>query len=136
MLHLYRLLKLTLMTNENIRLLLVDDNEINSLFAGIMFNKLNIPFDVACNKSQALGLIEKNTYSLVLLDIQMPIHDGYDIAKEIRSIDSKLPIIAFTSLPEEQVLPKAIDSGMNEYLLKPSAMQELRSILDRYKASA
>ncbi len=121
---------------ENIKLLLVDNSEINSLFAGIMFTKLGIPFDLANTKSQALKLMSKNEYNLVLLDIQMPRDDGYSVARDIRKADPRIPIIAFTTLPEEQVLPKAMDSGMNEYLLKPTAMQELRTILDRYKQSA
>jgi CheY-like chemotaxis protein len=101
-----------------------------------MFSKLGIPFDVANNKAQALEYIKKHDYSLILLDIQMPKDDGYSVARAIRSINAKLPIIAFTTLPEDQVLPKAIDSGMNEYMLKPSAMQELRSMVDRFKLSA
>lgn len=121
---------------DDIRILLVDDNEINSLFAGIMFTKLGILFDIANSKEQAITHIKEHDYHVVLLDIQMPKDDGYSVAKAIREVNSKLPIIAFTSLPEEQVLPRAIGSGMNEYLSKPSAMEELQSIVDRYKKSA
>lgn len=73
---------------------------------------------------------------MVLLDIQMPQHDGYDVAKSVRKINAKIPIIAFTSLPEEQVLPKALHSGMNDYLLKPRAMQELWGIIEKFQQSA
>ncbi len=123
------------MTNE-IKILLIDDHEINSLFTGYMFNKLGIPFGIATNKKQALELITTNEYKMVLLDIQMPNHDGYDVAKAVRKIDPKIPIIAFTSLPEEDVLPKALHSGMNDYLLKPRAMQELWGIIDKFQQSA
>ncbi len=122
--------------NESVRLLLVDDNEMNSLLTGFLFSKLGIPFDVANNKAQALDYINQNNYSLILLDIQMPNDDGYSVARAIRNINAKLPIIAFTTLPEDQVLPRAIDSGMNEYMLKPLAMQELRSMVERFKMSA
>jgi CheY-like chemotaxis protein len=123
------------MTND-VKILLIDDHEINSLFTGYMFNKLGIPFDIASNKRQAIELLNSNTYSLVLLDIQMPKNDGYDVARSVRQIDGKIPIIAFTSLPEDQVLPKAINSGMNDYLLKSEAMQELWGIIDKFQESA
>lgn len=125
-----------LMMKKDIKILLIDDNEINSLFAGIMFSKLGITFNVACNKKQAMEHLSKETYDLILLDIQLPNHDGYDIAREVRLSDHKVPIIAFTSLPEEEVLPKALESGMNEYILKPSGMQELQSLVEHYKQSA
>ncbi|MFT7590378.1 MAG: CheY-like chemotaxis protein [bacterium] len=125
----------TTMTNE-IKILLIDDHEINSLFTGYMFTKLGVPFDVATNKKQALEYITTNTYTLVLLDIQMPNSEGYDVAKSLRQINAKVPIIAFTSLPEEEVLPKALHSGMNDYMLKPKAMQEIWSIITKFKESA
>ncbi|MFT5723820.1 MAG: CheY-like chemotaxis protein [Bacteroidia bacterium] len=123
------------MINE-IKILLIDDHEINSLFTGYMFNKLGIPFDIATNKKQALDLISTKEYTLVLLDIQMPHNDGYDVAKSMRQINPKIPIIAFTSLPEEEVLSKALNSGMNDYLLKPQAMQEIWGIIDKFQQSA
>ena len=123
------------MTND-VKILLIDDHEINSLFTGYMFNKLGIPFDIASNKQRAIELLNSNKYSLVLLDIQMPKHDGYDVAQTVRQIDGKIPIIAFTSLPEDEVLPRAIDSGMNDYLLKSTAMQELWGIIDKFQKSA
>ena len=123
------------MTTE-LKLLLIDDHEINSLFTGYMFTKLGIPFDVATNKRQALDLVDKNEYTLILLDIQMPQNDGYDVARALRTISPKVPIIAFTSLPEDEVLPKALHSGMNDYMLKPQAMQEIWGMIDKFKRSA
>ncbi len=128
-----RLLRLM---NSNIKLLLIDDHEINSLYIGFMFNKLGISFDIATNKKQALELISKNDYTVVLMDIQMPNNDGFDVAKSVRKFNLKVPIIAFTSLPEEEVLPKAIDYGMNDYILKPNGMEQLWGIVDRFRASA
>jgi CheY-like chemotaxis protein len=54
----------------------------------------------------------------------------------MRQINPKIPIIAFTSLPEEEVLSKALNSGMNDYLLKPQAMQEIWGIIDKFQQSA
>ena len=125
----------TTMTTE-LKILLIDDHEINSLFAGYMFTKLGIPFDVATNKQQAINLLKDNSYTLILLDIQMPNHDGYDVAKALRLMSPKVPIIAFTSLPEEEVLPKALNSGMNDYMLKPQAMQEIWGMINKFKQSA
>ena len=121
---------------DEIKILLIDDHEINSLFTGYMFTKLGIPFDVAANKKQALESISANDYTLILLDIQMPNHDGYEISKSLRLVNPKVPIIAFTSLPEEEVLPKALHSGMNDYMLKPKAMQEIWGMITKFKESA
>lgn len=125
----------TTMTNE-IKILLIDDHEINSLFTGYMFNKLGIAFDIATNEQQAINLIQNNKYTVVLLDIQMPNNNGYKLAEAVRQYNHKVPLIAFTSLPEKEVLPQAIQSGMSDYMLKPNGMQELRKMIDSYKLSA
>lgn len=120
----------------DLKILLVDDHEINSLFTGYMFSKLGIPFDIAVNRDQAIALLSKNDYSMVLMDIEMPRYNGYEVAKMLRDINHKIPIVAFTTLPAQEVLPKAFEVGMNDYMLKPNAMQELEDMLDRYKQSA
>jgi len=120
----------------DLKILLVDDHEINNLFTGYLFSKLGIPFDIAVNKDQAIELLSENEYSMVLMDIEMPRYNGYEVAKMLRDINHKIPIVAFTTLPAKEVLPKAFEVGMNDYMLKPNAMQELEDMLDRYKQSA
>ncbi|MCB9261132.1 MAG: response regulator [Flavobacteriales bacterium] len=114
------------------KILIVDDNEINSLFMSIMFSKMGISFDTAQNQKDTLTLLQKNSYKLILLDIHMPKENGYDVARAIRTFDSKTPIVAFTSLPQNAVMVKAMDSGMNEYIHKSTAISQMQDMFEKY----
>lgn len=107
---------------KNIKILLVEDNDLNQLLAIKIFEKWEKDIDIADNGKIAIEKIEKNHYDIILMDIQMPEMDGYDLTRYIRlnmGTKSNIPIIALTAhatLGEEQ---KCLDLGMNDYLTKP-----------------
>jgi CheY-like chemotaxis protein len=83
---------------------------------------------------QALDALEKNTYDAVLMDIQMPVMDGYEATRKIRSnpLYKDLPIIAMTANAMKGDEEKCISSGMNDYTTKPIDSAQLMSTLSRW----
>jgi len=81
--------------------------------------------DEACNGEEALDMIERNDYDLVLLDISMPGKGGFEVLNEIRSSKPGVPVLMFSMHPEEQYALRALRSGASGYLTKESAADEL-----------
>lgn len=107
---------------KDIKILLVEDNELNQLLAIKVFEKWEKEIDIADNGKIAIDKIEKNDYDIILMDIQMPEMDGIELTKYIRTnmgSKSNIPIIALTAhatLAEEK---RSLESGMNDCLSKP-----------------
>jgi two-component system sensor histidine kinase/response regulator len=116
------------------RILLVEDNEINQQVAREMLQDCGFVVDVAENGEIALGLVQKFSYDLVFMDMQMPVMDGVTATREIRKHPQLelLPIVAMTANAMEQDRRKCMDAGMNDFLVKPIDPQELTTILARW----
>ncbi len=120
---------------KNIHVLTVDDSEMNLLVIKMIFKKHGISFDSATSAEDALLLIEKNKYDMVLTDIQMPEMDGIEFAKRIRANtdqqNAKIPIIAITGQVNEEAHEMYLSAGLNDYIIKPFTEIELiEKILD------
>lgn len=103
-------------------ILLVDDNEINLLVAKQFLKKWDVSCDTAKNGDDAIEQLELYEYDMVLMDLQMPVKDGYEASKEIRAKESNyqmIPIIALSASVSTDVTEKVIGAGMNDYLCKP-----------------
>jgi signal transduction histidine kinase/CheY-like chemotaxis protein len=120
---------------ENISILLVEDNPINVLVAKKHLEKWGASIDVAVNGIEALAMLDTTKHKLVLMDLQMPLMDGYEASKKMRDNGVTLPIIAFTAnLPEEiQVLIK--NAGMNDFIVKPFLPDELYKKMAHYASN-
>lgn len=117
------------------RVLLVEDNEINQLYASAVLRNLGCSFDIARDGSIALQKLANHAFDVVLMDIQMPVLDGYETARIIRqspSSYSRIPIIALTANASEHDRQKSLDAGMNEQLSKPFRPDDLRIVLERF----
>lgn len=120
---------------KNIHILTVDDSEMNLLVIKMIFKKHGISFDCVTSAEEALLLIEKNKYDMVLTDIQMPEMDGIEFAKRIRANseqkNAKIPIIAITGQVNEEAHEMYLSAGLNDYVIKPFTEIELiEKILD------
>ncbi|MDG6773243.1 response regulator [Thiomicrorhabdus sp. ZW0627] len=115
-------------------ILLVDDNEINQKLAEELLNSQGIIVTAASNGLEALNLIETQDFDGVLMDCQMPVMDGYEAARNIRSeLGLKnLPIIALTANAMLDDRQKAIDAGMNDYIAKPIRPAEMFNTMARW----
>ncbi len=102
-------------------LLLVEDNEINQMVAQEVLQSAGFTLHIANHGQEALDLLEKNTYDAVLMDIQMPIMDGYTATKSIRAQEkfAHLPIIAMSAHAMKGDKELSIAQGMNDHITKP-----------------
>ena len=108
-----------------VHIMLVEDNKVNQMVALSILNNLSIKVDVANNGIEAMQLLEnKNLYSLIIMDCQMPKMDGYETTRRIRMGEAgvknaSIPIIAMTANAMLGDKQKCIDAGMSDYLTKP-----------------
>ena len=102
-------------------ILLVEDNHVNQIVAGEMLKNFGLTYDIAENGQQAVDIILNNdAYDLVLMDIQMPIMDGYEATRLIRNNGYKnLIICGLSANAMKKDLELAEAAGMNDYLTKP-----------------
>lgn len=113
------------------KILLVEDNFINTEVASGMLKKLGVAVTSCVNGQKALDLLATNTFDLVLMDVQMPVMDGYTATRLIREQEqfSDLPIIALTANAMSDDEEKSIAAGMNAHLAKPIDPQQLKNML-------
>lgn len=110
-------------------ILLVEDNKINQEIILGLLEESGIIIDIANNGSEAIEMFEKKSYELILMDLQMPILDGYEATKIIRSYDTHTPIIALTANAMVEDMEHTKSIGMNEHLNKPVNIEHLYEIL-------
>lgn len=120
---------------KNIRVLIVDDSEMNLLVIKMIFKKHGINFDTAMSAREALQLIDKNKYDMVLTDIEMPEMNGMEFATQIRanpdSKKAKIPLIAITGQVNIKSHEAYLSAGLNDYIIKPfKEMELIEKILD------
>lgn len=114
--------------HEGLRILLVEDNDINRLYAKSILQQWNCSVDIAENGLVAIEKIKNNYYDVVLMDVQMPVMDGYEATRAIRLMDSLMssaPIVALTANATKTDIEKCLSSGMNDYLPKPFTPDDL-----------
>ena len=116
------------------RILLTEDNYTNQLVAVGILEKMGLIIDIAENGLEAVEMAQRGEYDAILMDLQMPEMDGFTATREIRrtKIGQNLPIIAMTAAVMEQDRKDAVDSGMNDYLMKPINVQELMRVLIKW----
>jgi CheY-like chemotaxis protein len=116
------------------RVLLVEDNEINQEVALGQLEDAEVEVDVAENGEMAIRMVQANAYDLVLMDMQMPVMDGIEATRAIRSdprFDS-LPIIAMTANAMAADRDKCLEAGMNDHIPKPIDAKELFRVLSHW----
>jgi CheY-like chemotaxis protein/two-component sensor histidine kinase len=113
------------------KVLLVEDNEINQQVAKELLEQMGLVVDTVDDGVQALRYIEQQRPDLVLMDIQMPVMDGYEATRRIRDLPemSDLPIFAMTANALVGDADKSVRAGMNGHISKPIEPEELYRIL-------
>ncbi len=107
------------------RILLVEDNKINIMVCKQVLEKVDLVVDVAFDGLMAVNMVRENNYDVVLMDIQMPVMDGYTSAMEIRKFNTTLPILALSASVFLEVKNKIFQSGMNGFVFKPFNPEDL-----------
>jgi signal transduction histidine kinase len=113
------------------RVLVVDDDAINRTLATAMLRKLGLPADVAKDGQEAVDMVTAHTYSIVLMDMQMPGMDGVEATQAIRqrALTRQPYIIALTASAFDSDRERCLQAGMNDFLSKPFRIQALREKL-------
>lgn len=116
-----------------LKILLVEDNRINQIVAERFLAKWNCLVDLADNGEQALDRVMENQYDLILMDIQMPVMNGYQAAEAIRQMQGaqhkEVPIIALTADVLPEVKEEALRAGMNDLMTKPFDSKKLYTMI-------
>jgi signal transduction histidine kinase/CheY-like chemotaxis protein len=113
----------------DLSLLLVEDNPLNVLVAQTMLENNGARVDVATNGAEALERLDANRHRLVLMDLHMPVMDGYEATALLRQRGETLPIIALTASMPKEVETEAFAAGLNGVIVKPFSPDELYRVI-------
>lgn len=120
---------------KDLRILLAEDNDINRLYATSILKMWECTADTAENGYVALEKVRNNDYDIILMDIQMPIMDGFEATRAIKKSGApknQIPIIALTANSSSKDIEKCLASGMNDCIGKPFTPENLFRILVKY----
>jgi len=121
-------------TNQ-LSILLVEDNDLNQKLMKITLTKYNYEVTIANNGAEGVELFKNKKFDVILMDLMMPVMDGFEATKEIRRIESEekdriyTPIIAFTANTLNNDRDKCVRGGMDDILEKPFHYDKFRDIL-------
>jgi len=121
----------------SVKVLVVEDNIINQKVTQEILKKLGTTSDIASNGEEAISALETTKYDLVLMDIQMPVMDGPDTTRKIRSTQSRkinpqVPIVAMTANVLTRDRESCVDSGMDDFLEKPICVKSVNAMLNKW----
>ena len=115
---------------EGMRVLVAEDNPVNIKLMEILLGKMGCAFDTVSDGQAACDAVKSNDYDVVLMDVHMPVMNGLDATKSIREqASSQIPIIALTAAAMQEEKAQCYASGMNDILLKPVNVEELKEKL-------
>lgn len=109
------------------RILVVEDNQVNQRLIDFVLKKVNVSVDLASNGKEAITLCEKNPfYDLIIMDLQMPVMDGYETTMYLRQqLKLTTPIIAMTATALKEDQERSMQVGMNDFMIKPFDFNDL-----------
>ena len=127
--------------NDQVDILLVEDNEVNRIVAEQTFLNAGLSHVVAENGVQAVETFEKTAPKVILMDISMPVMDGYLATRKIREIEAerhlpRTPIIGLTAHAMQGDREKCLDAGMDDYIAKPISTAKLTAMIESWIAPA
>jgi two-component system sensor histidine kinase/response regulator len=117
------------------RVLVVEDNDLNQLVARGMVERLGFRADVARNGLEALEALRSENYDVVLMDLHMPVMDGFAATRRIREAEhgrARVPVVALTANALAADRERCLEAGMDDYLAKPIDPDVLAEVLDRW----
>ena len=119
----------------NISVLVVDDNPINVMVARKFLEQWGATVDIAKDGQEALEQLDINRHRLVLMDLHMPVMNGYDASKKMRADGVRIPIIAFTANLPEEIHDLLKDAGIDDIVVKPFLPDQLQEKIKQYLSS-
>ncbi|WP_282030490.1 response regulator [Winogradskyella eximia] len=124
----------TLLVQRDMHVLIVDDNKINLLITKKNIEKIEgYSCQIISNGREAISLVKEKDFDLILMDINMPDMDGYEVTKHIRMFNPYIPILALTALNSSEISAKAETSGINQIITKPYIFEDFNAIILSYR---
>jgi CheY-like chemotaxis protein len=115
----------TIHTEEN-TILIVEDDETSSILLQVFLSKGNYKLLFAVNGKMAVQMFRENpNINLILMDLKMPVMDGYEATRQIREMNTNIPIIAQSAYAMSGDSKKALEAGCDDYVIKPVKKEEL-----------
>jgi CheY-like chemotaxis protein len=116
-----------------LKILIAEDVESNYLYLNAVLSKIKAKVIWAKNGREAIDLFKQHDdIDLILMDLQMPVMNGYEATKAIKAINPSIPIIAQTAFAMAEDRNKALNAGCDEYLAKPIRSKDLLNIVERF----
>jgi len=123
----------TIDRKSDITILIAEDNAVNFLYFEEVFSNYGYTILHAWDGVEALELLKKHTnIDLILMDMEMPVMNGYEATRAIRKTDKSIPIIAQTANAMNNDKQKALEVGCNDYISKPIALENLLEVVNKY----
>ncbi len=116
----------------SMNILIAEDNVTNQTLLKYFLMKAGYSYRFANDGSEALQLFHDDEYDLVLMDMEMPVMDGIEATRRIRTVDNQVPIIAISAYVEENIVRKSYEAGVNEYLTKPYKRQDILDMIRKH----
>lgn len=124
-------LPLTLQSQQP-HILIADDNEINIMLLSHMLKNLQCSSDTASNGAEALNLLCTQSYHLTLIDLNMPVINGFELIETLREKNISTPAIAISAYADKYKIDEAINIGFDDYLTKPLDENQLKTLIKKY----
>lgn len=126
-----------------LKILLAEDNPVNQKLANRIFEKMGYSIDIAANGIEVLEAIQKESYDLIFMDVQMPEMDGLEATRQIRSMEQSrqtelsnlaksIQIIAMTANAMHDDREKCLASGMNDFIAKPFKVEQIQTAIEKW----
>jgi PAS domain S-box-containing protein len=120
-------------SNRKIKILIAEDNEVNFYYLKELLLEVNASLTWVVNGKEAVDLVrEQSTFDIVLMDIKMPVMDGYEATREIKKIRKDLPVIAQTAYAMRSDMDMAKEAGCDDYISKPINREDFLNIITKY----
>jgi CheY-like chemotaxis protein len=118
-----------------LKVLLVDDDELSRRMMGLLLSEKGYNYDTASNGLEAIEAVQSQSYGVVLMDIQMPLMDGFEATSKIREWETQnqhVPIVALTAMLLEDEIQKCLSVGMDDCIAKPFNTETLFRLIETY----
>ena len=123
------------MDSNALKVLLVDDDELSRRMMGLLLSEKGYNYDTASNGLEAIEAVQSQSYGVVLMDIQMPLMDGFEATSKIREWETQnqhVPIVALTAMLLEDEIQKCLSVGMDDCIAKPFNTETLFRLIETY----
>jgi CheY-like chemotaxis protein len=117
---------------KEISILIVEDNRLNQIVLMSKLKQWKHQVSIANNGIEALDLMEQQEFDFILMDLMMPVMDGYETTQKIREKGIKIPIVAVSANFESYSITKCMEVGMNDYISKPVDNYQLEKVILKY----